>query len=142
MVDTRDLKSLEIKSRIGSSPIPDTRGGVAEWTKAAVLKTVEAKNLRGFESHLLRHKNNKNSKKRGGSSIGRAAVSKTAGYRFKSYPPCHFFFSYGQVAERLGSGLQIRFTQVRILSCPFKTYYLPLDSLQYSSIYKKWLFRL
>ena len=29
-------------------------GGVAEWTKATVLKTVERK-LRGFESYLLRH---------------------------------------------------------------------------------------
>jgi hypothetical protein len=28
-------------------------GGVAEWFKAAVLKTAERK-LRGFESHLLR----------------------------------------------------------------------------------------
>ncbi len=29
-------------------------GGVAEWLKAAVLKTVERK-FRGFESYLLRH---------------------------------------------------------------------------------------
>ena len=29
-------------------------GGVAEWSKAAVLKTVERK-FRGFESYLLRH---------------------------------------------------------------------------------------
>ena len=31
-------------------------GGMAEWFKAAVLKTVERK-LRGFESYSLRHKN-------------------------------------------------------------------------------------
>lgn len=31
-------------------------GGMAEWLKAAVLKTVERK-LRGFESYSLRHKN-------------------------------------------------------------------------------------
>ena len=31
------------------------KGGVAEWSKAAVLKTVERK-LRGFESYLLRQK--------------------------------------------------------------------------------------
>ncbi len=30
-------------------------GGMAEWLKAAVLKTVERK-LRGFESYSLRHK--------------------------------------------------------------------------------------
>ena len=30
-------------------------GGMAEWFKAAVLKTVERK-LRGFESYSLRHK--------------------------------------------------------------------------------------
>ncbi len=30
-----------------------THGGVAEWLKAAVLKTVERK-FRGFESYLLR----------------------------------------------------------------------------------------
>jgi hypothetical protein len=29
-------------------------GGMAEWLKAAVLKTVERK-LRGFESYSLRH---------------------------------------------------------------------------------------
>ena len=29
-------------------------GGVAEWTKATVLKTVDRK-VRGFESYLLRH---------------------------------------------------------------------------------------
>ena len=29
-------------------------GGVAEWTKATVLKTVDRK-IRGFESYLLRH---------------------------------------------------------------------------------------
>ena len=32
---------------------PD-RGGMAEWLKAAVLKTVERK-FRGFESYFLRH---------------------------------------------------------------------------------------
>ena len=32
------------------------RGGMAEWFKAAVLKTVERK-LRGFESYSLRHDN-------------------------------------------------------------------------------------
>ena len=32
-----------------------THGGVAEWLKAAVLKTVERK-FRGFESYLLRQK--------------------------------------------------------------------------------------
>ena len=32
-------------------------GGVAEWFKAAVLKTVVRK-YRGFESYLLRHCNN------------------------------------------------------------------------------------
>ncbi len=31
-------------------------GGMAEWFKAAVLKTVERK-FRGFESYSLRHKN-------------------------------------------------------------------------------------
>lgn len=31
-----------------------TCGGMAEWSKAAVLKTVERK-LRGFESYSLRH---------------------------------------------------------------------------------------
>ena len=31
-------------------------GGMAEWLKAAVLKTVERK-LRGFESYSLRHNN-------------------------------------------------------------------------------------
>jgi hypothetical protein len=31
-------------------------GGMAEWFKAAVLKTVERK-LRGFESYSLRHLN-------------------------------------------------------------------------------------
>jgi hypothetical protein len=31
-------------------------GGMAEWLKAAVLKTVERK-FRGFESYSLRHKN-------------------------------------------------------------------------------------
>ena len=31
-------------------------GGMAEWLKAAVLKTVERK-LRGFESYSLRQKN-------------------------------------------------------------------------------------
>ena len=30
------------------------RGGMAEWLKAAVLKTVERK-FRGFESYFLRH---------------------------------------------------------------------------------------
>jgi hypothetical protein len=30
------------------------RGGMAEWFKAAVLKTVERK-FRGFESYSLRH---------------------------------------------------------------------------------------
>ena len=31
-------------------------GGMAEWTNAAVLKTVEGSNVfRGFESHSLRH---------------------------------------------------------------------------------------
>ena len=34
---------------------PNITGGVAEWFKAAVLKTAEANNLRGFESHPLRH---------------------------------------------------------------------------------------
>ena len=34
-----------------------TLGGVAEWFKAAVLKTVERK-FRGFESYLLRHHQN------------------------------------------------------------------------------------
>ena len=29
-------------------------GGMAEWTKAAVLKIVEFKKLRGFESHSHR----------------------------------------------------------------------------------------
>ena len=32
-------------------------GGVAEWSKALVLKTSEGKNFRGFESHPLRHFN-------------------------------------------------------------------------------------
>ncbi len=35
--------------------IPEGKsGGMAEWSKAAVLKTVEL-TLRGFESYLLRH---------------------------------------------------------------------------------------
>ena len=29
---------------------------MAEWSKAAVLKTVEGNTLRGFESYSLRHK--------------------------------------------------------------------------------------
>jgi hypothetical protein len=33
----------------------DSSGGMAEWFKAAVLKTVERK-LRGFESYSLRQK--------------------------------------------------------------------------------------
>jgi hypothetical protein len=35
------------------SPLGELPGGVAEWSKAAVLKTAERK-LRGFESLLLR----------------------------------------------------------------------------------------
>ena len=32
-----------------------SHGGMAEWFKATVLKTVEPKRLRGFESLSLRH---------------------------------------------------------------------------------------
>ena len=37
-------------------------GGMAEWFKAAVLKTVERK-FRGFESYSLRHRKSQNGNK-------------------------------------------------------------------------------
>lgn len=40
--------------RLDYGPAPSTKGGVAEWSKAAVLKTAGRK-LRGFESYRLRH---------------------------------------------------------------------------------------
>ena len=39
------------------------RGGMAEWFKAAVLKTVVRK-YRGFESYSLRHENTQNASRR------------------------------------------------------------------------------
>jgi hypothetical protein len=47
---TTGLRSLYFAARKG---LRTGSGGVAEWSKAAVLKTAERK-LRGFESLLLR----------------------------------------------------------------------------------------
>ncbi|VTR69472.1 hypothetical protein DESC_740211 [Desulfosarcina cetonica] len=46
------IKGLTLKIRNDIEP-NYSRGGMAEWFKAAVLKTVERK-LRGFESYSLR----------------------------------------------------------------------------------------
>ena len=48
------IKGLTLKVRNGNEA-EYFSGGMAEWFKAAVLKTVERK-LRGFESYSLRHK--------------------------------------------------------------------------------------
>ena len=51
-----DVEVQRQKTRVhsGVQLIRDSDGEVAEWFKAAVLKTVERK-FRGFESYLLRH---------------------------------------------------------------------------------------
>ena len=46
-------KRLTLKGR-DANEAKYLSGGMAEWFKAAVLKTVERK-LRGFESYSLRH---------------------------------------------------------------------------------------
>jgi hypothetical protein len=56
MLDLRFLRdqTLQANGDPYTAPLPlGLTGGVAEWSKAAVLKTAERK-LRGFESLLLR----------------------------------------------------------------------------------------
>ena len=55
-----------------------TLGGMAEWLKAAVLKTVERK-LRGFESYSLRHNNPANSGEMAESAEGARLLSECGG---------------------------------------------------------------
>ena len=49
-----DIDSLFMKWYKNHFLLAGVCGGMAEWSKAAVLKTVERK-LRGFESYFLRH---------------------------------------------------------------------------------------